>query len=44
MLRLGLWVDGIINPADTRKIISEGIKAANQNPHLEDFKTGVFQV
>jgi acetyl-CoA carboxylase carboxyltransferase component len=39
-----LWVDGIINPADTRKIISEGIKAANQNPHLEDFKTGVFQV
>jgi acetyl-CoA carboxylase carboxyltransferase component len=39
-----LWVDGIINPADTRNIISEGIKAANQNPHLEDFKTGVFQV
>jgi acetyl-CoA carboxylase carboxyltransferase component len=39
-----LWVDGIINPADTRNIISEGIKAANQNPYLEDFKTGVFQV
>ena len=39
-----LWVDGIIDPAETRKIISEGIHAANHNPHLEDFKTGVFQV
>lgn len=39
-----LWVDGIIDPADTRKIISEGLAAANHNPHLEDFKTGVFQV
>jgi acetyl-CoA carboxylase carboxyltransferase component len=39
-----LWVDGIINPADTRKIISENIKAANNNPKTEDFKTGVIQV
>jgi len=39
-----LWVDGIIDPADTRLVIAEGIKAANQNPHMEDFKTGVFQV
>lgn len=39
-----LWVDGIIDPADTRRIISEGISAANHNPHLEEFKTGVFQV
>lgn len=39
-----LWVDGIIDPADTRKLISEGLAAANQNPHLDDFKTGVFQV
>jgi acetyl-CoA carboxylase carboxyltransferase component len=39
-----LWVDGIIDPAATRTIISEGIRAANQNPHIEDFKTGVFQV
>src|SRR4051812_35352323 len=39
-----LWVDGIIDPAETRTIISEGIRAANHNPHLEDFKTGVFQV
>ncbi len=39
-----LWVDAIINPADTRKLISEGIAAANHNPYFEDFKIGVFQV
>ncbi len=39
-----LWVDGIIDPAETRQIISEGITAANCNPHIESFKTGVFQV
>jgi acetyl-CoA carboxylase carboxyltransferase component len=39
-----LWVDGIIDPASTRSVISEGIAAANHNPHMEDFKTGVFQV
>ena len=39
-----LWVDAIINPADTRKLISEGIAAADHNPKMEEFKTGVFQV
>ena len=39
-----LWVDGIIDPLDTRKFISEGIRAANQNPEISTFKTGVFQV
>ncbi len=39
-----LWVDDIIDPADTRKLISEGIAAANNNPHIEEFKVGVFQV
>jgi 3-methylcrotonyl-CoA carboxylase beta subunit len=39
-----LWVDGIIDPMETRKFISEGIKAANQNPVISEFKTGVFQV
>lgn len=39
-----LWVDAIIDPADTRKLISEGIAAANNNPKIEEFKTGVFQV
>ena len=39
-----LWVDGIIDPADTRKIITESIAAANCNTFLPDFKTGVIQV
>jgi len=39
-----LWVDGIIDPLDTRKFVSEGIQAANQNPDIPEFKTGVFQV
>ena len=39
-----LWVDGIIDPLESRKYISEGIKAANQNPSIAEFKTGVFQV
>jgi acetyl-CoA carboxylase carboxyltransferase component len=39
-----LWVDAIIDPADTRKMIAEGLAAANQNPVIETFRTGVFQV
>lgn len=39
-----LWVDGIIDPADTRKHISEGIAAANHNPDIKEMRTGVFQV
>lgn len=39
-----LWVDDIIDPAQTRSIISQSIAAANQNPHMKEFKTGVFQV
>jgi acetyl-CoA carboxylase carboxyltransferase component len=39
-----LWVDAIIDPVDTRKVISEGIAAANNNPEIGDLKTGVFQV
>ena len=39
-----LWVDAIIDPVDTRKVISEGINAANHNPEIGDLKTGVFQV
>ncbi|MFN4315123.1 MAG: acyl-CoA carboxylase subunit beta [Chitinophagaceae bacterium] len=38
-----LWVDDIIDPADTRLWISEGIHAANNNADLPDFKLGVFQ-
>jgi acetyl-CoA carboxylase carboxyltransferase component len=39
-----LWVDAIIDPVDTRLIISENIAAANNNAKIDDFKTGVFQV
>jgi 3-methylcrotonyl-CoA carboxylase beta subunit len=39
-----LWVDAIIEPRDTRTLISEAINAANHNPEMEAFKTGVFQV
>src|ERR1700744_6466242 len=39
-----LWVDEIIDPADTRSVISEGIKAANHAQVNKEFKMGVFQV
>lgn len=39
-----LWVDAIIDPVDTRKVISEGIHAANHNADIAALKTGVFQV
>ena len=39
-----LWVDAIIDPLETRKLISEGINAANHNPDMKKFSTGVFQV
>lgn len=37
-----LWVDAIIDPRDTRKWISEGIKAADCAP-IEKFNPGVIQ-
>ena len=39
-----LWIDEIIDPGETRKVISEGIAAANNNADIPEFKTGVFQV
>lgn len=39
-----LWVDEIIDPADTRKILSASITAANQAPVEAGFNLGVFQV
>lgn len=39
-----LWVDGIIQPEDTRNVISRAIRYANQNPVLPAFRTGVIQV
>ncbi len=37
-----LWVDGVIDPIETRKVISEGIKMANHQP-TPKFSTGVLQ-
>jgi 3-methylcrotonyl-CoA carboxylase beta subunit len=39
-----LWVDEIIDPAETRSVISEGINAANHSQVQKEFKMGVFQV
>ena len=38
-----LWLDAVIDPVDTRKWISLGIEAANNNSVIEDYKTGVIQ-
>lgn len=38
-----LWVDAIIDPLETRKVISMGIEAANHNPVREDYKLGVIR-
>jgi len=38
-----LWVDDIIDPADTRNIIAIGIEAANQAPIEKEFNIGVLQ-
>lgn len=39
-----LWVDGIIDPLETRKVISMGIEAANHAPITTRFNMGVLQV
>ncbi len=38
-----LWVDGIIDPLTTRKVISESIDAANHAPITKQFNVGVIQ-
>lgn len=37
-----MWVDGIVDPLETRKIISMGIEAANHAP-IAQFNVGVIQ-
>jgi len=39
-----LWVDGIIDPAETRQIISRAIGIAANNPNIPKFNPGVIQV
>ena len=38
-----LWVDGVIDPLETRKIISIGIEAANHAPITKRYNVGVIQ-
>ena len=38
-----LWVDGIVSPAETRKVISMGIEAADHAPLTERYNVGVIQ-
>src|ERR1039458_7866147 len=38
-----LWVDAIINPAQTREALIWALEAAALNPDVKEFKTGVFQ-
>jgi acetyl-CoA carboxylase carboxyltransferase component len=38
-----LWVDGIIDPARTREVVSASLAAAACNPELPPFRTGVLQ-
>lgn len=38
-----LWVDGIIDPLQTREMISMGIEAANQSPITKRFNVGIIQ-
>ena len=38
-----LWVDGIIDPVETRAVVSTGIAMARHNPDIPPFNPGVIQ-
>ena len=38
-----LWIDAIIDPLDTRTVLSMGIEAANQAPIERAYNPGVLQ-
>ena len=38
-----LWVDAIIDPAETRKVIGWSLACAAMNPEIAEFRTGVLQ-
>ena len=38
-----LWIDAIIDPLETRKVISMTIEAANHSPITRPFNPGVIQ-
>lgn len=39
-----LWVDGIIDPADTRKVLIQSLESVTLHAEPEPFRTGVYQV
>ena len=39
-----MWIDAIIDPIETRKIISMGIEAANNSPINKKYNPGIIQV
>ncbi|HEX8326820.1 MAG TPA: carboxyl transferase domain-containing protein, partial [Hymenobacter sp.] len=39
-----LWVDAVIDPLETRKVLSEGIAAANHAPIEKAYNVEVIQV
>jgi 3-methylcrotonyl-CoA carboxylase beta subunit len=38
-----LWVDALIDPAETREVLVRSLACAARNPDLGEFKTGVLQ-
>jgi 3-methylcrotonyl-CoA carboxylase beta subunit len=38
-----LWVDAIIDPAETRKVLGRSLACVAMNPEIPEFKTGVLQ-
>jgi len=38
-----LWVDAIIDPAETREILARSLACAAMNPQVAEFRTGVLQ-
>ncbi len=38
-----LWVDAIIDPAETREVLARSLAAVACNPNLPEFRTGVLQ-
>jgi acetyl-CoA carboxylase carboxyltransferase component len=38
-----LWIDAIVDPAESREILARSLAAAACNPEIPEFKTGVLQ-
>jgi 3-methylcrotonyl-CoA carboxylase beta subunit len=38
-----LWVDALIDPAETRRVLARSLACAAMNPEVAEFKTGVLQ-